>query len=207
MSFDEVKAFIEFECKKYGVHFILSEKNVVSVGALVSNGFFSDGFIDDDGNEVHEPILALGTNKNSLEVLIHEYCHMQQYLEDKEAFSKLTEYSFFWEWIDGEHSDIADEIIDLAVSLYYSTELDCEKRAVELHKEWNTGVNISEYIQKANAYTLYYLYMRENRVWYKPGKEPYVLEEIWRKMPTTFDFDRVECYSSMHNLFELCSRD
>lgn len=205
MTFDEAKAFVKKECEHYGVKFLHVSTPHVEIGGVSSNGFFADGYTEDEDSEfVDYPILAIGTSEKSYEVMIHEYCHLKQWVENPEWFKKLRELSCIWSWVSG--SDEGDKITD-AIIHAYDIELDCERRAVEFHKEHNTGINIDEYIQKANAYTLFYIYMRENRVWYKMGKEPYYLEEVWRKMPKTFDFDLDTVYSSVHKLFAQCAKD
>ena len=42
---------------------------------------------------------------------------------------------------------------------------------------------LDEYIQKSNAYILFYWAMFKTRKWYTPKKRPYELKELWSKMP------------------------
>lgn len=200
MTFNEVKEIIKEECKSNNVEFYFSKgKSVIFKSGVKSNGYFFDG----EDTSPPTPKLAIATNDNSLDTIIHEYCHMRQYLEQVDVWLNLKNKSHVWEWIDGDDT-ITEAEVDASVSAYYEVELDCEKRAVQKHIEWDTGICLKEYIQKANAYTLFYLYMRENRVWYRVGKEPYSLEEVWTQMPNSFTFDRIECYNKVRNLFEKC---
>lgn len=200
MQFEEIKSIIKKECKQHGVEFYHGRgKTVMFRDRVKSNGYFTDG---DDG-EGYNPRLAIATGANTLDVLVHEYCHMQQYLEQTQEWLDLTDNDFIWRWIDGEDG-FTEEQLDNSFKASYMIELDCEMRSVRQHREWETGLNEEEYIQKANAYTMFYLFMRENRVWYKSGREPYSLKEVWSQMPKSFTFDRVACYNQVHQLFELC---
>ncbi len=200
MQFKEIKSIIRAECKKYGIEFYQGRgKTVLFRDNVRSNGYFADGN-ESDG---YKPRLAIATNGNMLDVLVHEYCHMQQCLEQAPVWLDLIGNDFIWRWVGGEDG-FTEEQLDNSFLAAYNLELDCEIRSIQKHQEWQTGLNEEEYIQKANAYTLFYIFMRENRVWYQSGREPYTLKEVWSRMPTTFTFDRVEWYNKVFELFKLC---
>jgi hypothetical protein len=200
MQFQEIKKIIKAECKRNNVTFYQGKgKTVLFRDNVRSNGYFTDG--NDGKND--NPRLAIASGDNALDVLIHEYCHMQQYLEQSPEWNAIINNGCIWDWIYGSDQYSEDEL-DNSFRASYQLELDCEIRSVEKHKEWNTGINLEHYIQKANAYTMFYIFMRDNRVWYKSGKEPYSLIEVWSQMPKSFSFDRIECYNKVHELFELC---
>lgn len=205
MTFNEVKDLIVEECDTHGVIFFHADSKTIKFETSELNGLFTSGYYDND-DFIDMPILAVGTNDHTLETMIHEYCHMKQYLEGFQPFLDCNEYNFIWEWVNKNPltDQIPEDIINDAFGTFYEMELDAEKRSIELHIEWDTGIDIEEYIQKANAYTTFYLYVRENRSWYKPGQEPYNLEEVWKMMPKTFDFDVLEWYITHHKLFDLC---
>lgn len=192
MQFEEIKSLVQEECARQGITFIHSDEPSVSFNGMQSNGYFDEASMT----------LALGTTPHSLEILVHEYCHMQQFLYQDKVWTDLEDAGQIWEWLEG--TDFPEEVLDKSFKAYYHVELDCEMNAVEHHKEWETGINLDEYIQKANAYTLFYLFMREHRVWYETGREPYTIKAVWTKMPKTFAFDRLEWYNKLHQLFELC---
>lgn len=199
MQFNEIKSVIKQECKKHGVQFYQGRGNTVLFRDNVkSNGYFTDGA------EGFPPRLAIaGKGKNLLDVLVHEYCHMQQFLEQSPEWTALEGKGQIWEWVGGVDG-FTEEELDESFKAAYGIEVDCEVRSIMQHREWKTGLNEEEYIQKANAYTMFYLFMRENRVWYQMGREPYSLKEVWSQMPKSFTFDRLECYNKVHHLFELC---
>lgn len=164
-----------------------------------SNGYFSEEW---DGSP---PTLAIATNSNSLDTMIHEYCHMQQFLESHPTWMALASRGQMWNWLSG--IDYPDDVITESVLAYMNVEIDCEKRAVEFHQEWDTGINIEEYIQKANAYILFYRYLREYRKWYEPQYEPYNLGSVWKNMPQTFDFDHEHWYNNHKAIFKQCIKE
>jgi len=61
-----------------------------------------------------------------------------------------------------------------------------------------------EYIQKANAYTLFYLFVSDERVWYTIGKEPYRLPTVWKQFPKSFDIDLISTYNNLKHLYWRC---
>jgi len=51
---------------------------------------------------------------------------------------------------------------------------------------------------------MFYFFMRDNRVWYKPGKEPYALKKVWSVMPKSFTFNKQQWYNKHHEIFKHC---
>lgn len=197
MQFEEIKNLIAEECEQYGVTFHHGTGPTVDWNGVECNGYISSGY------EEIPVTLAVATNDNSLDTLIHESCHMDQWYEQTPEWMDLEDHGQVWEWLCGV-DDFTEEELDESVMRSYRLEVDCERRSVEKHRMWKTGVNESEYIQKANAYTMFYFYMRENRVWYKAGNEPYSLKEVWGHMPETFNFNRLDWYTKTHHLFAKC---
>ena len=147
----------------------------------------------------YSPTLAIASNEHALATMVHEYCHMLQYLEVHPVWAALEGRGQMWSWLNGE--DFPDEVIDESVESYMNVELDCEIRSVEFHRMWNTGINLEEYIQRANSYILFYKFLREERNWYKPQREPYTLHAVWSQMPKTFDFDHEDWYNNNRSIF------
>lgn len=197
-KFDEIKKFIKNECKKNGVRFYHGRGKTVIFPTenIRSNGFFSEEWGD------IPPTLAIASNEHALATMVHEYCHMLQYLEAHPVWTALEGRGQMWSWLNGE--DFPDEVIDESVESYMNVELDCEIRSVEFHRMWNTGINLEEYIQRANSYILFYKFLREERSWYKPQREPYTLHAVWSQMPKTFDFDHEDWYNNNRSIFQQC---
>lgn len=200
MQFEQVKAIIKQECKENGIIFFQGKGVTVRfIDGVRSNGYFDDGKV----SGTNQPKLAVATNQQSLEVLVHEYCHMRQYLERAKVWQDLGKSEIFWNWLTGDDRYSEEQVIEGMIASY-NVEVDCEKRSVEQHKKWGTGINLTEYIQKANAYTMFYFYVLDERKWYKSGREPYTLKEVWSKMPKSFTFDVEQCYNKHRQLFDLC---
>ncbi len=198
MNYQEVRNIIKNECKKHGVKFHQGRgKTVRFPGSVRSNGFF---YFD---TESKDSMLAVAMNSNSLGVLIHEYSHMQQWLENAPEWEAIEKNTVMWEWLATDDYFEASEVEE-SVMAYYEVERDCERRAVDFHIQWNTDENLEEYIQKSNAYTLFYFFLLENRKWYVPGREPYSLKSVWGQMPKTFDFDVADVYNNVRHLFKAC---
>jgi len=192
MNSKEIKKLIKKECEKHGITFLHVKENYVLCDGIKTNGYF------DQENRV----LAISTTKNWLETLIHEYCHLLQYLRQDEAWTDCDDAWHMWEWLDGMNCH--KRTLNKSIKAWHRLELECEMAAVELHKQWNTGINTEEYIQKANAYTLFYFYIGECRKWYQIGREPYSVKEVWASMPKTFDYNHPVVYDKVKPLFSLC---
>lgn len=188
---NKIKKFID-ELKSY-----TSEKNIklnlspekgvqFSEGGIMCNGYF-DG---DSSNAVLA--CALGKDVSQwLIILLHESCHMDQWVEQVPAWTENESgMCNIDEWLNG-NDDVDMDLIDKEIRLSMNCEIDCEKRTVEKIKKYNLQniINIEEYIQKSNAYILFYLWMRKNRRWYSVGKEPYNQAPVVSIMPKTFDID------------------
>ncbi len=193
MTFDEIIEIVKKECAENGVKFYYGKGRTVKH----SDGTYCNGYFSDD-----PAVLAIATNNNSRDILIHEYCHMQQYLEGTEEWNGLDGKGQMWDWLAGD--DVAPSVVNESILAHYLIELDCEMRAVAQHEIWDTGINIEEYIQKANAYLMFYFFLRETRKWYDKGKEPYSVESVWRQMPTSFDYDLEEEFFRLKELFNAC---
>lgn len=176
--------------KEYGVEIILSDKR--SVGDdKPCNGYFQDG---------DKPTLAVACGQSFrkwLLVLVHESCHMDQWIEQVPEWTNnlLGTYEtmdIIDLWCDHK-IELSEEQLDEYIAIAREVELDCEKRSVEKIKEYNLPIDIDEYIQKANAYVWFYTMIKETRQWYKIGREPYNIKRVWSALPTHFvdDYNHV----------------
>ena len=164
---------VKEKCEKLGVTLFLSpEKSVVLSENILSGGYFSDE------TEGETPVLACAMGQSNFEkaiiLFIHESCHLDQWSEreqENSLWSKGDTMGLIDEWLDGE--EISDSELDRAFNQSKDIEIDCEKRSVEKIKQYDLPINIEEYIQKANAYILFYNYLRKHRKWSIPGNPPY----------------------------------
>lgn len=184
----KVKTFMEdlkLYTKENNIKLILSpEKGVqFSEGGITCNGYFDD--------ITRTLACALGKDVSQwLVILLHESCHMDQWIEKVPEWTENAGMDNIEKWLNGD-DNVNMNNIDNEIKTSMIVEIDCEKRTVEKIKKYglNSIINIDEYIQKSNAYVLFYLWMRKNRKWYTIGKEPYNQSQLVNSMPKTFDID------------------
>ena len=154
---DEYKQFVAHvkrQCKLKGIELMLSpSRNVV-----ITDSFSTDcsGYFDDVNKVL---VVACGKPFNEwIEILIHEYSHMQQWLGD-DRWARWTDCCLdLWAWLDKEKvmnnvqlTKVLDGMVDL--------ERDCEIRSVENIRKWKLPINKAQYQRKANLYLYSYKLM------------------------------------------------
>lgn len=121
-----------------------------------------------------------------LPILVHESCHMDQWLEkdpiwDCGKINDSIEASEVIElWL--EHKiELTNNQITEYINAVRDNELDCERRSVKKIKELNLPVDIDVYIKKANSYALFYNLLPIVRCWetLQDAQE----DRYWEKMP------------------------
>jgi len=151
---DEFKQFVAHvrrRCTVSGIELVLSpSRNVV-----ITDSFSTDcsGYFDDVNKAL---VVACGKPfKEWIEILVHEYSHMQQWLND-DRWSYWTDCCLdLWSWLDGEkilNTAQLNKVIDGMIEL----ERDCELRALDNIVKWNLPINKSRYKRKANLYLYSY---------------------------------------------------
>jgi hypothetical protein len=197
----KVKVFIEdlkIYTKENNIKLILSpEKGVqFSEGGILCNGYFDD--------ITSTLACALGKDVSQwLVILLHESCHMDQWVEKVPEWTENVGMDNIEKWLNGDDS-VNMNNIDNEIRTSIIVEVDCEKRTVEKIKKYGLDsiINIDEYIQKSNAYVLFYLWMRKNRKWYTIGKEPYNIPDVVSVMPKTFDIDYTILDSNIEKTYD-----
>jgi hypothetical protein len=134
-----------------------------------------------------------------LQILVHESCHMDQYLNDPVIWKIGDSYDELHAWLD--RSCIIRDI-DQHINNVQDIELDCEKRAILKIKKYKLPIKQSEYIQRANAYLYFFSYLKHSRTWPSVDKAPYSQEIIWKQMPKTFQKSYRKLSKKYFNLFE-----
>jgi hypothetical protein len=161
----------------------------------------TNGYFDSDNR-----VLACATGKELnqwLLILIHESSHMDQFLENDPVFNDSLGLDETFKWAEGSE-DVDFNKIDKEIESGIAVEVDCEKRTVEKIKQYGLEfvVSVDEYIQKSNAYVLFYRWMRKNRSWYKIGFEPYNVKSVYSKMPKTFEIDYTTMTQDISEAFD-----
>ena len=196
-NFKNFLEHIKTECNKFGVEIKEYQEKFINL----SENIQCSGFFDDSVNSpyVDKPTLAYANSFiDSPEVIIHEYCHMTQWLEGIELWRKANDSMVIVDkWLEGQDFDN----IDIHLSNVRDLELDNEKRTVEMIKKWSLPIDIELYTKKANAYVQFYNYLKETRRWSKPGRAPYSVIEILNVMSDKFDMNYLELESNIREIF------
>ena len=128
---------------------------------------------------------------------------MDQWVEKVPEWTENGGMDNIEKWLNGDDT-VNMNNIDNEIRTSIIVEVDCEKRTVEKIKKYGLDsiINIDEYIQKSNAYVLFYLWMRKNRKWYTIGKEPYNIPDVVNVMPKTFDIDYTILDSNIEKTYD-----
>lgn len=150
-EFKPFMASVKRQCKAYGIELVLSPSKTV----VLTDDFSQDcsGYFCDRDKAL---VVACGKPFNEwFEILIHEFCHMEQWKNDDRWTKWGTACEKTWDWVSGsimlnktQLANIMDDMVEL--------EKDCELRAVEKIKKWNLPINMTRYIKKANVYLYSY---------------------------------------------------
>ena len=166
------------ECRNNGVELDLQDAKYLELSDSIKCG----GYFDSD-------ILKLACamkHEEAKTLLVHEYCHMTQWLDKIPLWEQAAEsLNLVDGWLEGREVEEIGKHIRVSKDL----ELDNEKRAVEIMKEWDLGIDIEAYIKKSNAYVLFYLYLEKSRKWSVPENSPYTNKRILEAMSTKFDMN------------------
>lgn len=193
----EILSWAKKQCKLNGVKFICKKgKYILTEGYPVSGFFAYDEAV---------PALHFSTGvPDWVGVLSHEISHMFQWVEQTEKWKIYHKCRFnMTNWLDGSycHPDQVRNGIKKTVAM----ELECEKKSLALLQAFGYGEKESEeYTQKANAYLVFYSFVRDNRKWSAKGKSPYRDAKIWKKFPSTFAIDLEATYQRLKHLYVGC---
>jgi hypothetical protein len=173
------KRFIQWvkkQCKENGVKCDLRKVKYLRL----SGNIRCSGYFDEESKEL---VVAMN-NTDWLGIIVHEYCHMTQWLEGVKVWTDGCEgLEKVEEWLSGK----SVRGIKTALAKSRDLELDNEKRSVALMKKWGLKIDIDDYIRKANAYVMFYNYMYHSRKWSAPGNAPYSNQMIISKMSNKFN--------------------
>jgi hypothetical protein len=187
------KQFIEFvksECKKYGV--VCSLRNTVYVRAgekMAASGYFDESV----------PTLVCSVkNQNFLPILVHEYCHLTQWVE-KIPIWKKSNLSMIkvQEWLSGKEVRNIKNYLSVCRDL----ELDNEKRSVKIIKKHKLPIDIKDYVKRANAYVQFYNYLAISRKWCSSKNTPYNNKMLIEAMPCRFSMDYTTLPKKIEKIF------
>ena len=187
---EEYKAFISSvkrQCKKYGIELVLSPSATV----VLTDDFAQhcSGYFCDTDKAL---VVACGKPfKEWFKILVHEFCHMEQWKSDERWPKWSAACGKTWDWLAGTGMYNKMQLLELLDDMV-ELEKDCEMRAVEKIRKWGLPMNISQYIREANVY-LYSYYMLPDIKKFPTGiytdKElvklsPKVFKKSYREVPS-----------------------
>jgi hypothetical protein len=189
------KQFIELvksECKKYGIKCDLRPVKYLKLsGNIKCSGYF------DETNKV----LACATKAEDwFYILVHEYAHLTQWVDNCEPWKLVSDNNsidYVDRWLNGSRVKEPEKHINLVRDL----ELDNEKRTVKLIKKFGLG-DYKTYTKKANAYLLFYNYMKITRRWSSPKNSPYRNKILISVMSDGFRMNYDKLSKRVKNAFE-----
>jgi len=169
-----LRADISLNCIKNNISLTLENKHLVDMDNLPCSGYFDECSL----------VVATKKTKTSewVTTLLHESCHMDQYLEKSKVYvSDSAGLNIVEDWINKKNINKSRLVKGFKNTILL--ELDCEKRTVKKIKKYKLNVSIPKYIQEANAYLFSYIYALEEKTWYEA---PYENMDIVKVMPKTF---------------------
>jgi hypothetical protein len=183
---DRFKRDVRKTAKEHKIKVIISKKRMITSR---HNNLEMKGYFDETNKELR---VATGGDKTGwFQVLLHESCHMDQYIEDQYLWNKCSPaFSIFDDWLLNK-IDIRLEVLEEVVQDIIRLELDCERRVIEKIKKYNLDINPNDYEKVSNISLYLYLFSLEKKRWmpeigskrsiYKatPGK----LKKSYKKIP------------------------
>lgn len=225
MKNQEFLEFVRNECAANKVgHFTSSDPRIYYDG-MRCNGFFESEFpahqaleaivsgarfdqLDTD-TSLCTPLLAYSRGGKTQEELtclvLHEYCHMQQFLENSPHWVAADVFTPWVQWLDGV--EVEQDKLLAAWRQIVTVEHDCEQRALHKARQLDLPIDRTKYIRRANAYLFFHSWALKNRKFYT--KAPYEIPGLVNKMPLALYELPTYLSSSMVTrllpLFDLCA--
>lgn len=184
---ESFKSFVKKSLERKGFTLVLVDDHSVELGG----GLFSSGYFDDQNK-----VLKVATKRDQwqwLAVLVHEFCHFLQYIEDCDAWrncyvGKTDANTIVDNWLAGDDS-IHYRLICNYIERVQMLEFDCEKRSVEMIKQFNLPISIRKYTRAACAYVHFHNCMAETRQWVKRGYKISEDDKLLNLVPCTLNQD------------------
>lgn len=166
------------KCGRLGVSVLVSDDKQVDC-----DGVWTSGWFDAEG----QPKLAIAVGVDEyhwLGVLLHEYGHVQQWVEQSDLWRAVDAHTTtMHDWLDGKSCKNIAKVMAETQAL----EADAERRAVRLIKEYGADIDLDKYCRQANAYLHFHNVLLETRKWFAKGKGPYQSPEVWPLFNPTID--------------------
>lgn len=148
-----------------------------------SDGSHCSGFFDEN-----IPTLQVATavaETDWLGILIHEYGHVTQWVEQCPPWVAHAKTPGMWDWLEGKPLRGAKHVVALTRDL----EADCERRTARLIQELGAPMDLGAYCQQANAYIHFHNVIAEKRKWVKKVgilRDPVVYQHFNKTIDSDF---------------------
>lgn len=183
MTEEEFVKYVKKECRNNNVKCILTQTGYLRMDGIPCSGMFYEV----NGNQGGILKVAM-KNDLAYEILVHEYCHMTQWIDKIDEWKKHQRIDSlkFTGWLRGNKCKSIKKYIEWIIAL----ELDNEKRSVNVIKKLNLDfIDIDLYIKRANAYLQFYNWVLENRQWATKNKPIYKSDEVISLVPAKFNMN------------------
>lgn len=194
VSVSKLIADVSKLCIENGVTFRMHNGSKVYLG----NRMYSSGFFSSDPSSLELAVSTGVKDESWLMVLVHESCHLDQWMEDRSVFDGMDKTASLDEWLNGKR--FRKSSIDKAIEAIVKIELDCEKRSVKKIKKYNLPLDTKRYTSMANTYMYFYYWIKKSRVWVPRNKSLYI-EEIIKHSPKRFQKDYSEIPLKLEDAF------
>ena len=187
----EFLRLIRDDCKVHGIRLDLRRSKYIKFDD--TDGACGGYFDETDG-----VLVVAMKNTMSFEILVHEYCHMQQWKENTDIWKKsMKSLPIVWSWLEGtDHRNISKH-----VAVVRDMELDCERRAVKLIKKYDLKIDTKLYTKRANAYVLYYNWLLLTRKWCTKKNSPYRNKKLLDIVSDRFNMNYSKLSESVTDAF------
>lgn len=150
--------------------------------------------------------MAVGAKGNPafwVPVLVHESCHMDQWIEDKKrAIDNSYANGSLYDWMIGKKK-LGKNQLKKVIENIIMYELDCEKQSIEKLKKWDVPISLDIYIQKANTVLYSYLYMMETRYSILSSLPQPMWIQAWNRAPKEFQDEYTTIPKEVREIFDL----
>lgn len=192
MTADEVVAEISRRAWRFGVAVLLQPTQKIN-----NDGFMVGGYFDEVGRVL---AVAVGERPEQvwLGVLLHEYSHLTQWVEDQPSWAAYR--SDMWDWLGGKRIHKPAE----AMRSVQRVEEDCERRTMRLIRELNAPIDLAQYARAANAYIHFHNVMAETRKWYRDDVVLAEREDVLSLCSATIDKDFSKTPAKLYRALLTC---
>jgi len=172
-------ADVAAKCVENKIELRITNTHAVAVDdEIITSGYFDD-----------TSLVVAGGKKDWVDVLAHESCHMDQFIEKDPLYMHSdNSLNAIDAWLAGKEFSNTDLI--RKISHVIKMELDCEKRTVRKLKKYKVYPDMRNYIKQVNAYLFGYWATFRDRIW---CPFPYNNKKIVNKMPDKFLSEKAYC--------------